>query len=241
MKTAFIGAAALGLAFAGAASAQTFTETGDAGQTVATAQSTGSGSSPLTSISGSLDSTYDADLFRIYISNPSTFSATTLNAATDASLDTELFLLTATGAGIAANNDDQSGFYLDSTLPAGNALYANLSAGYYLLGISNSGNEPVNSANQLIFGNPPADTTSVRGPATGLNPTTMVDFNGNVDDPTDDGPGSYRIDLTGVTQGQAAVSAAPEPGTWALMLLGMGLCGRAIRRRRAAGSATFAI
>ena len=32
------------------------------------------------------------------------------------------------------------------------------------------------------------------------------------------------------------ISAAPEPGTWALMTLGVGLAGAALRRRRAAGA-----
>src|SRR5207302_11273498 len=88
--------------------AQSYTEVGDAGQTLATVQNTGPVSgSPLTSIFGNLSSATDADLFRITITAPTTFSATTVNGAT--MLDTALFLLTSNGVAICTNDDDPSG------------------------------------------------------------------------------------------------------------------------------------
>lgn len=223
----------LGLAtalLAGVAHAATYTETGDAGQTLATAASamTGGGAA-LASISGRLD-TNDADLFRIYISDPSSFSATTFNSGTDdAALDTEIFLFDSAGHAVAANDDDQGGFSVDSTLPLGDGHYAGLTAGEYILGVSISGNDPVNLNNQLLF-EMSGDTTQVRGAAGGLNPTTLADFDGFQYYTND--PGTYRIDLTGVSTGP--MSAAPEPGTWTLMIAGVALAGAALRTGRRA-------
>ena len=46
-------------------------------------------------------------------------------------------------------------------------------------------------------------------------------------------PGEWYLDDVSVT-GPAATSAAPEPGTWALMGMGVGLAGLGLRRRRGA-------
>lgn len=233
MKT--IIAALAAFALPAAAGAQTVTEKGDAGQTLATAQdATLGGTGALTGITGALGS-YDADLFRIYIASPKAFSATTTNAATengyafDGELDTALFLFDSAGHAVATDDDEQSGLHLTSTLPAGNALYVNLAAGYYYLGVSVSGNEPVNAVNQLLFTANPS-STAVRGPASGLNPTTLAGFDGNTYDGT---PGTYEIDLTGVTFAPSVTAAVPEPAAWTLMIGGLGLAGGALRRRSA--------
>jgi hypothetical protein len=44
----------------------------------------------------------------------------------------------------------------------------------YYIGISLSGNDPVNSNNQLVFNS--GLSTSLRGMAAGINPTTWADF-----------------------------------------------------------------
>lgn len=214
------------------AHAATFVEVGDAGQTLTTAAvaSTGVSSAALSDIFGSLSTAGDADLFRIYISSPSSFSATTNNADTSFDLDTELFLLSGTGTAIAVNDDDASGLVLNSTLPVGNSRYAGLAAGYYYLGISNSGNELVNLNNQLLFAS--GLGTSARGPASGLNPTTLYNFNEQQYDETL--PGAYRINLTGASLGPAVTSGVPEPSTWAMMLAGFGAMGASLRVRRRA-------
>ena len=56
-------------------------------------------------------------------------------------------------------------------------------------------------------------------------------------------PNEWFIDdvsVNGPAAGSAPVSAAPEPGAWALMLGGVGAMGLMLRRRRRAG-ATFAV
>jgi NADH/NAD ratio-sensing transcriptional regulator Rex len=45
------------------------------------------------------------------------------------------------------------------------------------------------------------------------------------------GPGDYNI----APPTQDVVRAVPEPATWAMMIVGFGLIGRALRRKRAAG------
>lgn len=217
--------AALAL-LAPAAHAQTFGEMGDAGQTLATAQD--ASAVTFSQITGSIATPADADLFKIYISSPGTFSASTINTVTNAGgLDTDLFLFDSTGHGIATN-DDGSGLSIDAALPAGNALYKNLPAGIYYLGISISGNEPVNANNQLIFtGYPGGDTTAVRGPASGLNPTTLAAFNAFNSDTT---IGAYQIDFAGVS---AAPAAAPEPSQYAAFAVGLlGLGALAVKAKR---------
>ena len=222
---------AFSLAAIAAARAGTVVEAGDAGQTLITAQDASTVAA--TQINGSLANPSDADLYRIYISSPSTFSATTVNDVTNAGgfgVDTELSLFDAAGHGVATN-DDASGITLDSTLPAGNALYSSLSSGYYFLGISSSGNEAINSNSQLIFsGYPGGDTTAVRGPASGLNPTVLSTFNSNEYDTTTFGP--YEIDLTGTSAAPNA-SSAPEPSqTAALAFTALGLGGLLLRARK---------
>lgn len=226
------------LLMTGTAQAQfVFNEGADAGQTLATARSTAVGAPgrAITGINGRIGSLPDADLYRIYIADPASFSAMVSNtgnsiAGTPSDLDTALFLFDGTGQAIATNDDD--GQSLLSALPAGNARYANLAAGNYYLGISNSGNEPVNSVNQLLFATyTGGDPTSIRGPAGGLNPTTLSNFNSNQGETNASlATGGYIITLTGVTTG--VVAAVPEPAAWGLMLVGFAATGATLRRRR---------
>ena len=212
--------------------AQMYAEVGDAGDTLATSQSTVSSAtpygSPITTIAGTIGTGTDADLYAINITSPSTFSATTSNSLTSTSfdntlpLDTALFLFNAAGVEIATN-DDTSGTNVMSTLAAGNPLYASLAPGLYYLGISISGNEPVNSANQLLFAKSD-DSADVRGAegANNLNPLTLSTFDL---DNYDDEIGSYGITLSGV-------AAVPEPSTWVLTLLGLLVCLQLSSRQR---------
>lgn len=194
--------------------AQVWAEVTDAGQTLGGAQNTGAVNGlPLTTITGTLSSGTDVDIFRINITTPTTFSATTNNALTQASgLDTALFLFNGSGVPIYTN-DDVSGTSLQSTLPSGSSFTLSLNPGVYYIAISLSGNEPVNLTNQLLFaGYPSGDTTAVRGAASGINPNTLGGFNGNT---FFSQSGAYQIDLTSTT------TAVPEGSTIVLTTMGV--------------------
>ncbi len=179
-------------------------------------------------ITGTFANASDADLYAIRITTPGSFSASTVNSAS-AAQDTALFLFNSSGVAIATN-DDASGTSLDSSLPSGNSLYANLTAGTYYIGISESGNEAINLNSQLLFnGYPGGDTTAVRGAASGLNPTTLRTFNSNEFDTTTFG--AYEIDLTSAATA-VNPNAVPEPSTWVALGLGSFAAGVTILRRR---------
>jgi hypothetical protein len=195
----------------GPASAAIFTEVGDAGQTLATAQIAGAfgGASPLSTIFGSLSSSTDADLYLINITHPLTFSATTIGGA----LDTQLFLFNLGGAPVFMN-DDADGLTLQSTLPAGHAL-GPVSAGVYVLGVSLAGYDPVNEVNQLLFD--VGLTTDVRGAAPGLSPASLFGFANNTFFADS---GDYAIQLTGT-----ATVPVPEPVSSLLVAMALAACG----------------
>lgn len=215
-------ASAASAALAAPLHAVTFTEPpSDAGQTLFTAQSTGTNNTtPLTAINGTISGSngLDADIYIITITNTTTFSAV---ATSIAGIDTSLFLFNANGVPIIAN-DDQSNTNYQGAIPAGNSLLTTLTAGRYYLAISLSGNEPVNLNNQLLF-TVDQPTTNVRGIAAGLNPTTFSSFDGATFVPEG---GDYSIALTG------AATAVPEPSTWAALALGGVASASAFLRRR---------
>lgn len=204
-----------------------YTESGDAGQTLATAQATASAAAPagtsLTGILGAVSAQQDADLYAIRIDSLSTFSATLSNSTT---LDATIFLFGSDGTPIATN-DDASGTNNGGSLAVGNALYVKLTPGIYILGISASGNEATNSVSQLLFaGYVGGDTTSTRGPAAETNPSTLATFNGKAF-PTA-GTGTYSVTLTGVS-----TAAIPEPSTCVLLSFSAAATISLLRRRPA--------
>ena len=146
----------------------------------------------------------------------------------EATLDTALFLLNSSGMAIYTN-DDASGASVQSTLPAGTSFTMTLAPGTYYLGISLSGNEPINSNGQLLFAAYiGGDSTSVRGAAAGINPSTHSNFNGT---PFFNEMGAYRIDLT-----SALTAVVPEPTTIGLCVMGVAVIGATLRKRRKARS-----
>ncbi len=196
-------------------SAQLFSEVGDAGATLATANTPGT---PLQGIRGMLSSDTDADLFRIFVNSPSMFSATTVGGTT---LDTTLFLLKADGSPAFLNDDAPGGLWLQSTLSALEFPSA-LEVGYYYLGITNSGYEPENINGQLLFSPFVLSPTETRGPASGLLPDTLHDFTSLS---FTGESGAYTIRLT-------AVGAVPEPSTYGILAAACLALAVIIRRRR---------
>ena len=212
------------LGFAGALHAQ-HVEVGDAGSSATTAQATGSVSGQaLTTIAGTISATADADFYLISISDPSLFSATTVGGSL---VDTQIYLFSFDGAPIYLNDDDAGGASLQSSLPAGSVLGPQ-TAGTYILGVSVSGVDPVNSSNQSLFA-PATFSTDLRGPAS----NTFGTVAGVIDNASFADFGDYSITLSGA----ATVAVVPEPSTYALLVAGGMLVGAAARRRRAFGAA----
>ncbi len=206
------------------ARAQIYTESGDAGQTPGAAQATGinQASNQTMRILGNISGINDADVFSLTLTLPAQIQFSTVNALTAGSggaggLDTALFLFTSSGAPIFTN-DDASGTTLQSTLPSGSSFTMTLAPGTYLIAISLSGNEPMNSSGQLVFASS-AQTTSLRGPAPGLNPAVFSNFNNGASFAQS---GNYQIDIT---------AAVPEPSTVSL-LAGAALLGVIAYRKR---------
>ncbi len=206
------------LTFTGALHAQ-YVEAGDAGSSAATAQSTGSvAGQSLTTIAGTIGSTADADFYLITISSPLVFTATTVGGTF---VDTQIYLFTLNGAPIYLN-DDADGTSTQSGLPAG-SVFGPQTAGTYILGVSVSGVDPVNSTNQTLFATANF-STDVRGPAS----NTFGTVAGVIDNSSFADFGAYSISLSGA----ATAVAVPEPSTTALLAAGAVLVGAAALRRR---------
>lgn len=216
-------------ALASPAVAGGFNEGGDAGRTIATAQPVSGGVGAVITISGSLSGPLFGpgdfeDVYKIFISNPTSFSVSTVGAAP---FDTELFLFDPAGLGLLAN-DDTSVAVAQSTLP--NAANdgtgaAVLLPGNYFLAITGKGNKPTSNGGQLIFDQPSA--TEVSGPDGPGAPFVQDDWTPGT------GPiGAYTIQLTGVSF--FPLEPIPSLSSWGLLLLTMALltCGGLVFRGR---------
>ena len=211
--------AALVLASATSAFAGTYAETGDAGDIVNAAPQlvTASPGDIISAITGTLSLTAgisEGDAYKIYISSPTTFSATTTGFAPGVNnFDSQLFLFTLGGIGIVGNDDDTASGSAQSTIPAGSSFTASLAPGYYYLLITGSGQFPASSGG-VIFNNwtdGTSDPTGVYGPTGPGGASAISSFGGASNE-----GGAYSIALTGV----AVVSAVPEPASLALGIAG---------------------
>ena len=192
-------------------------EVGDAGGLTGTAQAT-TGGAGLMSITGTIGSTTDADMFLIYISSPAAFSATTVGTAGTLA-DTQLFLFDAAGLGIYANDDNLACACQRSMLPAGNPA-SPTAAGWYYLVISGFDIDP-NSVGGLIFPTLPFDP--VYGPTGPGGGSPISSYTGTLFL----GTGTYTINLTG-----ADAADVPEPATAWLMGGGLTLAALLVRKRK---------
>jgi hypothetical protein len=147
-----------------------WTESPDAGDLPGTAQVTsGPANEALTTISGTNSGSQDRDMYKILISNPSIFSASTFGGDTGL-FDSALALFDANGFGVYMNDD---GFVNvgDSVLPASHPLGPS-SPGIYYIVINNSNETaPASGAavslSDLIFPIPQEPFTQVLGPTGG--------------------------------------------------------------------------
>lgn len=214
------------LPFAGSAFAATYAETGDAPDLPTGAQViSGTAGTPLTAITGSLTLTNgisESDMFEIYISSASAFSASTAGFVAGANnFDSQIFLFDATGKGVVGDDDNASGG-AQAAIPANSF---NGAAGLYYILISGSGRYAASSTG-LIF---PNFTDGTTDPTTTVGPTgpgganAISGYTGSSNE-----GGNYSIALTG-----AQFVAVPEPSTFAAIATGLGGLTLVLRRRRA--------
>lgn len=169
------------------------------------------GGGPLVSIVGMLGNAAGADYedaFRIRITNPAAFRASTVGGA---SFDTQLFLFDSSGRGVTFN-DDSTG--LQSTITG---MFVP-GPGVYTLAISAYDNDPRDVFNNQIWQDSPFGVERAPDGPGAMNVLAAWDHSSGSN------AGAYRIDLQG-----AECFIVPTPGAVALAGLG-GLL--TARRRR---------
>jgi hypothetical protein len=144
-------------------------ESPDAGDLPGTAQVTnGMANQALNTISGTITNTQDVDLYKIVISNPNAFSAST-TGGDSYPFDAVLALFDANGLGVYLNDDGAFNIG-DPLLPAGHPLGPS-NPGFYYIAIFSDETLPFSGAgvsiNDLIFPIPQAPYTEVLGPTGG--------------------------------------------------------------------------
>ena len=214
------------LSLVGNTQAQTYAEQGDAGGLPATAQvAAGAANTALTSITGTTTLTNnvaDTDMYEIFVSSPSTFSAsTTAFHPGSNNFDDQLSLFTSTGVGVVSNDDTSNGD--QASLPAGSLT---LGVGNYYLLISGEGTFTVDSSGNEIF---PFPTTAGEPNYTAVIESTgtlpVTGYTGNSDE-----AGKYIIALTGAEF--VNTGNIPEPSTFAFGLVGVAGMALAFRLRK---------
>ena len=189
-----------------------WTETGDAGQLVSTAQMPTGDEGRLRNIYGTISTNNDVDLFRIYISNPTTFSAGV--SSTSGNLDSGLILFNQGGYALYGNDDAMLGTRV-SSLPAGH-LNGPQAPGWYNLAIFALGTPPVSgdgfTPDHYMFPNVSSPFTQILT-ATGPGGAAPLTGWAQLEDTVALNE-EYRIRLSGVT-----VSPVPEPETYAMLCL----------------------
>jgi hypothetical protein len=142
--------------------------------------------SPVTRISGVRANTTDADMYVICITNPASFSASTIGLA---GFDTQLWLFRCDGRGIVHN--DNWADELQSRIDNSTGCLNGLQAGTYLLAVTGYDQNPVDSGGKLLWDNNPLGEGEIRCPD-GLGASNPIaGWTGS------GGSGNYGIALTG--------------------------------------------
>jgi hypothetical protein len=164
-------------------------EIGDAGDLPATANDMGLG--PVTTIDGTFPDASDADVYRICLSDGTSFSASTVGATT---LDTQLFLFDSQGYGIYTNDDILPSH--GSLLPAQHR-FSPRAGGEYFLAISTFNRDPQSAWGEIFQDNFNRDLypDSIVDAQGFGSAAPLSDWAGRASGP----PGGYRITLTGTT------------------------------------------
>jgi hypothetical protein len=187
--------------------AATWSEVGDAGDLLLTSQST-IGASPLSTITGTLPTDADVDLFKIQITDKNSFYAAIQPLAAIA--DPDIWLFDSSGIGIAHNATVQGGACsITSALVPSN--------GTYYLGVSSSGALAQSAGGDIwnggnFAGQYAPDGAGAAQPLTGWGGTPMNDLM------------NYSITLTGAD----FATPAPEPSSagFATLILAVSALGR---------------
>jgi hypothetical protein len=225
VKSHRIGALTLVIALGGGswAAAASYTETslGSGSHSLPGTAETTTGVGSLDSILGAIASGTDADMYRISITSPAAFSATTVGT-TGTLGDTQLFLFRLSGIGIASNDDSPAGGTLRSALPLGNALLTALAPGDYYLVVVGYDTDPTSAGGEIF---PDSPFTGVFGPTGPGGGSAITGYGGT------SATGTYTIALTGA--GFAGAVGAVVPAPPGIVLAVVGGLGLALGRRRA--------
>ena len=181
-----------------AARAQGWNETvnggGDAGALVATAQLT-AGNGPLTTITGTLGSTQDVDLYCIDVTDPAQFSA---HLVCTVLVDPDLWLFDPSGKGVALNDGCSASW---TQIPPGFVV----TSGTYYLGISADGRDALSAGGPMWLSPWVSNARPPDGPGAA---GTLIGWGGSgtVTVP------SYTVTLTGA--GYCDTATPARTGTW---------------------------
>ncbi len=177
-----------------------WTEVDDAGYLPGTAQVVATNGLPLALITGSLvGESPGVDMYVIQITDPDGFSASTNGDSGGlgggATFDTQLWLLSASGAGIVANDDSvfERPYHSAISLQTTDGTDApSLSVGPYLLAVSAFDTDPQGATGRIFS---QARFTEISGPDGGGVPSDIVGWN----EENLSAPGNYSIFLTGAS------------------------------------------
>jgi len=193
----------VGVLLAAGATAQIWTEVGDASSYPDDEGQLTRGEGPLDVIVGSIGPFDRRDAYCLKIVDPETFAATTdpeTDPSADADFATRLFLFRQDGAPVLANDDTSSGAPSGLSTLTGSATdgsgYVLTRPGQYVLVVSGEMDDPRDDANVASFLLTPADVVAAANPAAGCFDRWQV---GNA------ATGDYSIGLAGVERCQTAI------------------------------------